>query len=409
MLAAACTPKPEPEVAEPTADPGFVVEGARVFDGESFLGRLHAGVRVLVRGGRIHDVGLNLDVPPDTEVVDGRGMTLLPGLIDAHTHVDEAEDLTQALLFGVTTELDMAMDPSLAGRLRGEQQRASVLDRADLLSAGYLATAPEGHGTQYGMWLPTLTRVAEADEWVAERLEEGSDYIKLVVDDRSGYEMLNLEIAVALIEAAHARDALAVAHIRRAAHARELAEAGVDGLAHIMTDELPGQDLVERFAEGGGFVVPTLQVFDGGQPEVMRSDLVRRWLGEEDRHHLDRLRTPGGPAPEAVAELHAGGVTLLAGSDAPTRPAVHGASLHGELEMMLEAGLDPVDVLTAATAAPADVLGLRDRGRIEPGRRADLLLVDGDPADDIRATAAIERIWKAGEPVDRVALREVLP
>ena len=102
-----------------------------------------------------------------------------------------------------------------------------------------------------------------------------------------------------------------------------------------------------------------------------------------------------------VAELHAAGVELMAGSDAPNPGTAHGASLHHELELLVRAGLTPTEALRAATTTPARRFGLSDRGRIAPGRRADLLLVRGDPTADITATRQIERVWKNGAPVQR--------
>jgi imidazolonepropionase-like amidohydrolase len=100
------------------------------------------------------------------------------------------------------------------------------------------------------------------------------------------------------------------------------------------------------------------------------------------------------------------GVTLLAGTDAPNPGTVYGESLHRELELLVKCGLSPAQALSAATAEPARVFDLADRGRIAPGKRADLLLVTGDPLTDITATRAIERIWRAGIPCDR---REFVP
>jgi imidazolonepropionase-like amidohydrolase len=103
-----------------------------------------------------------------------------------------------------------------------------------------------------------------------------------------------------------------------------------------------------------------------------------------------------------VRALRAAGVPLLAGTDAPVLGrGVHGASLHRELELLVEAGLTPVETLAAATSVPASVFGLADRGRIAPGLRADLLLVAGDPTRQITATRAIRRVWARGRAVDR--------
>jgi hypothetical protein len=99
-------------------------------------------------------------------------------------------------------------------------------------------------------------------------------------------------------------------------------------------------------------------------------------------------------------------VRILAGTDAPNPGTAHGATIHRELELLVAAGLTPAEALGSATSVPAASFGLADRGRIAPGLRADLLLVDGDPTADIKATRAIAGVWKQGEPVDRDSVRE---
>jgi len=104
-----------------------------------------------------------------------------------------------------------------------------------------------------------------------------------------------------------------------------------------------------------------------------------------------------------VARLAAAGVPILAGTDTPNPGTAHGASLHRELELLVGSGLTPQLALQAATSAPARVFGLTDRGVIEPGRRADLVLVDGDPLTDITHSRRITRVWRGGVPCDRSA------
>lgn len=112
---------------------------------------------------------------------------------------------------------------------------------------------------------------------------------------------------------------------------------------------------------------------------------------------------PCSRAEENVRRLADAGITLLAGTDAPNPGTVFGASLHRELELLVRCGISPAQALSAATAEPARVFGLADRGRIAAGQRADLVLVPGDPLTDITATRAIDRIWRAGTACDRRA------
>lgn len=107
------------------------------------------------------------------------------------------------------------------------------------------------------------------------------------------------------------------------------------------------------------------------------------------------------PQIAAARSLVTAGATLLAGTDPSNGTVVHGATLHRELELLVQSGLTPVEALRAATGAPARIFRLNDRGRVVPGRRADLLLVRGDPTGDITATRDIVRVWRRGVEFDR--------
>src|SRR5262245_6826449 len=189
-----------------------VFRDVRLFDGE----RVFANRDVVVQNGMITKVGTRLDIPSGATVIDGAGKTLLPGLIDAHTHSWGAA-LTTALAFGVTTELEMFGDAAAARARRAEQQAGPVTTRADLRSAGTLVTAKGGHGTEYGSAIPTLGSVDSAQAFVDARIAEGADYIKIVYDDGHTYgsrwPTLSAELLRAVVAAAHARHRLAVVHI----------------------------------------------------------------------------------------------------------------------------------------------------------------------------------------------------
>ena len=145
LILLACSACATLATAQPLSKP-LLIEHVRVFDGT----RVFASTNVLVEGGIIRSVGPNIDPPAGAAVVDGAGKTLLPGLIDAHTHTIGEATLKQAPIFGVTTDLDMFTLPASAAGIKKQQQEGKLLDYADLRSSGYLATAPGGHGTEYG-------------------------------------------------------------------------------------------------------------------------------------------------------------------------------------------------------------------------------------------------------------------
>ncbi|HEX8954601.1 MAG TPA: CIA30 family protein [Polyangia bacterium] len=395
----------------------LVFRNVRIFDGA----KVSEG-DVLVDKGTIRAVGHKLAARGAT-VVDGTGKTLLPGFIDSHTHAYEERALTQALVFGVTTELDMFGDPAKNRALRDKERAGAATGQADLRSAGILATAPKGHGTEYGFAIPTLSKPADAAAFVADRVKDGSDYLKIVLDDGKwfgkGIPTLDAATVAALVAAAHAQHLRAVVHIGSQAGARTALDAGADGLAHLFIDSAPAADFAAFVAAHHAFVIPTLSVLvpmcEGADRTSLANDpAVAPLLDERDVAQLGRSfpkKLPAANCAYALASVQAldgAGVPLLAGTDALNPGVVHGASLHRELELLVQAGLSPEKALAAATATPAARFGLDDRGRIAPGLRADLVLVDGDPIADIRRTRAIVGVWKRGVAVDRDAYRDAI-
>lgn len=390
----------------------FAIANVRIFDGTSMIRK----GTVVVTDGRIAAVGPDAKAPAGAEVIDGSGATLLPGFIDSHTHAF-GDALQRALVFGVTTELDMFTSHQFAQAMRAEQSKDGAPGRADLRSAGTLATAPGGHGTQFGMPIPTLTKPEEAQSWVDARIAEGSDYIKIVSEDGKAYNLqlpgLDQSIITAVIEAARKRGKLAVVHVSTQDRAKAAIESGAGGLVHIFADRAPEPGFASLVAGKKAFVVPTLTVVESTAAFASGKSLTEDarlapYLRPDEVTNLGRSfpSRPNSPtrrenALETVRQLKAAGVPILAGSDAPNPGTAHGASIHREMELLVSAGLSPIEALAAATSVPAQAFGLADRGRIAPGLRADLVLVQGDPGQDVIATRNILRIWKGGHPVER--------
>lgn len=294
-------------------------------------------------------------------------------------------------------------------------------DVADFRSAGILATAPGGHGTEFAKYpnMPTVADASAAEAFVAARKVEGSDYLKIVLNGvravRRGMPTLAPPTAKALIDAGHARGMLVVAHIESTDDARTVVERGVDGLAHLWRDRGAEPELAALIATRHVFVVPTLSVPDSylnGTGAALSADQrLRPYLSESALSRLVAAPSQGsaGLVPPidqflaAVRSLAASGVKLVAGTDAGATNMEwrHGVALHRELELYVQAGLTPVKALQAATGNAADAFKLTDRGRIAQGRRADLLLIRGDPTTDITATRDILRVWKAGVELSR--------
>jgi imidazolonepropionase-like amidohydrolase len=402
-------------LAAPLGAQTTIFRHVRVFDGT----RAIEGRDVLVRDGRIAAIGASVAAPAGATIVDGAGKTLLPGLIDAHVHAWGDAPKT-ALIFGVTTELDMFTDVTQAKTWRAEQRSGGANARADVLSAGTLVTSPKGHGTEYGMVIPTIDSPDSAQAFVDARIAEGSDWIKIVYDDGHTYGMSLATITPAtmraVITAAHTRGKLAVVHVGDLAGARAAIDAGADGLAHLFVDRAPDAEFGRFAAAHHVFVVPTMTVLmsitgvGGGATLVTDARLASYILPNEAQvlaqgfpHRAGAPATSYSAAEATVRQLVAAGVPVLAGTDAGNPGTSHGAALHREMELLAKAGMTPSAALAAATSAPAAAFRLTDRGRIATGLRADLLLVNGDPTRDITATRDIAGVWKGGVAVDRAA------
>lgn len=394
------------------------ITGARVFDGEKALGER----TVVLDGPKIRRIGG--DVPAGAEVVDGRGATLLPGLIDAHVH-SAPGSRALALRFGVTTELEMQ-----GMNTRENRERVAEDDTvADIRSSGFAITPPGGHpselmpeGFRPGGDLPPVmplmpfsTTPEEAAAFVPRLLARGSDYIKFMIDDGSveghpGLPMLDQATLEAGVAEAKKYGALTVAHTLTLDATRMAAEAGVDGVVHVFMDRPHTEEIVDLVAAAGMFVVPCV-CLDASMMGSTGSDLaddprVARHLDGkwEETLRASYDRYPQGKLEdvlETVRALDAAGVDILAGTDASMAETffgglAHGASLHRELRYLVAAGLTPEKALRAATATTARRFGLGDRGRIAEGLRADLVLVDGDPTADIDDTLNIRAVWRRG-------------
>ncbi len=389
-----------------------VIKNGRVFDGERMIRK----ATVVIENGKIAAVGRRVTIPQGAEVLDGKGQTIMPGLIDAHVHVWDPQNLKQALVFGVTTVIDMFMNVKTMTEMKKMQASGKANDRAYLVSPGTLVTVPGGHGTQYGPSFPTITKPEEAKEFVEDRIAEGSDFIKVIYDDGSAYSMTRPTIDKAtlraVIEAAHENGKLVVVHAATLQNCLDVIEAGGDGLAHLYFNDAYAPEFGRLAAEKKIFVIPTLSVLKSMSGISEASSLTEDpdlspYLVPMDIQMLTMafpVKTSQAAyeaAERALRQLKAEAVPVLAGTDAPNPGTTYGASLHGELELLVEAGLSPLEALRAATSVPAETFNLSDRGRIQPGLAADIVLVKGDPSKDIKATRNITAVWRNGVKVDR--------
>ena len=383
---------------------------------------------VLVDGEKIRSWGKRVDqpsLPPDTAVLSFPGQTLLPGLINCHAHLGmpsggqpfylEQSDETALLTAvrnmrteqsaGITTVRDCGDQNGVLFALRQAVQQG-ILDGPRLILCGPPLTASGGHAHFLGGVADGPAEIARA---VRRRVADGADFIKLIgtgggtpgtQPDQASYTRDELAAAVA---EAHRLDVPVTVHCRGIPGIINAIEAGVDQIEHACF-ELPDGSLrfdpklARRMAQAGIFVTPTIQLYRDALAHLQKMAAAQGLDGPEHK------RLAGLPAvidakQQALRGFLAAGLTVVAGNDAGL-PYTGFGCLWQELDAMMSGGLTAMQAITAATAAAARVLRMQDRiGSIQPGKQADLLVVDGNPTEDISALSRVRLVMQAGRIV----------
>jgi imidazolonepropionase-like amidohydrolase len=396
LLAFACA-APSPAVA-PAGD-ALLIANAMIFDGTT---RAPYAAAVLIENGRIAAIGNALSTPRGAQRIDAKGAALLPGLIDVHTHWSPGgspatlpQIANAYLAAGVTTVNDFHEAPEAYAPRR---EWLAAIAAPDVRFAARIST-PLGHGADWAdeattQWVnsPAAARAA-VDEVAAYK----PDLVKAFTDGwRYNNDPDNVSMGedtlTALVAEAHAKGLEVFTHTVTVERGKQAARAGVDALAHSLLDAPVDAELIELMRKHGMRITPTLAVYEPVKMDhAPPADAQDRRVAQRRRNFATALAN--------VRTLHDAGITVLVGTDAGMPGTPHGRATLRELELLVQAGLTPADALRAGTAANAAALGLGDRGTIEVGKRADLVLVAGKPWDDIADMQRIERVFIGGRQV----------
>jgi imidazolonepropionase-like amidohydrolase/ABC-type multidrug transport system permease subunit len=437
----------------------FLIRGARIFVGD---GKVIENGSVLVRGGKIAEIYEGEGPDPKTlkaETVEAAGKTILPGLIDVHVHLggpggfysdmskyDADKSMQRALAAylysGVTTVRSVGdiLDGIL--KLRSAAGSGEILG-TDLQTCGPLFTAAGGHGTEYFKGLPPAARAnlekqftriptsgEEARQQVDELRKQGVDCIKAILDAGAGgrvFNRLDRGLFATIAQQAQADSLPLAVHTGDARDVADAVQAQANSIEHGSFRQRIPDALFEQMAKQGTFYDPTISVgeafkdFAAGKTDLLKRSLVQQ-VGPPDLLHgteealgsteTEAMRKSWAQYPIDMAiavdnlkRAHEHGVLLVTGSDAGNILVIHGPTVQHEMQLWVQAGIPPAVALQAATGNAARLLRADNRiGSIHAGYDADLLVVDGNPLEDISATERISMVVFKGERIDRTEL-----
>jgi imidazolonepropionase-like amidohydrolase/ABC-type multidrug transport system permease subunit len=438
-----------------------LIKDARIVTGDSDV--IPSG-SVLIRNGKIDQIFSSAppkSIEDSANVVEGAGKTILPGLIDVHVHLgnpggipqdwakyDATKSMRHALIAylysGVTTVRSVgdSLDSILAMR---KESASGERYESELLVCGPLFTTEGGHGTEFFTGVPEKYREQilkqfvrtpktpdEARAQVRELKTAGVDAIKAVLDAGQAsflFNRMDASILRALVAAAHAQNLPVTVHTGDSKDIADAVAAGADGIEHGSDRDRIPDLLLAEMAKKGVVYDPTLAVVEAwndyvaGKTDLLDRPMVQQ-VGPVDliastkkfidspgaiqlRERLGKYTMSAAIGMENLQRAHRAGVNLVAGTDSGNMLLFHGPALHRELQLWVQAGVPAEAALRAATSQAARALHAEGRiGSIAKGHDATLLLLDGNPLQDITVTERISGLYYKGERIGRSGLFE---
>jgi len=411
----------------------IILENGSYFNGKEFV----AFKEIRVKDGKIAAIN-NAISKEKGERINVHGKYVIPGLIDAHVHIsgspaypyvmiDHTNNLKSSLQCGLTTVVDLFFPEDGCKELKATIEPKPEA-YASIILSGPILTAPEGHGTEYGVPTRTITSVAEATKITNEVIDNGMDVIKVVYQAYTNPHSLNKEELGAIIATAHKRNKKVFVHIDDAAGAMDCIDAKADVLAHMPVDSMTNEQL-SKMKKSGIVVIPTITVMqsmlEGHDAAYMSDSLLWKTA---DPHYLEKFSPVALPKPPSSGRLkmyHSIGyrynlskciemkIPILAGTDAGNYAVFCGYSLHNEMLQYVNAGMSKAEALCSATENLALVLPERKIGKVVVGYDADLTILNADPLDNIQNTKSVEMVVHKGvmmqKDTERAAAKEPEP
>lgn len=409
------------------------ITGARVVDGTGAPAHIET---VIIRDNRIVAASDRVEIPAGARIIDAAGQTLMPGLFDLHTHLnasgsnavgDIGKNLKAYLVCGVTSVNDYSVYGEMLAPLRALQSEGVLI--GPKINFAIRFGTPEGHGAEFG-WGDYFTQLvstpAAAHAAMSKILPYKPDVIKVFTDgwryDKDD-DLTNMNVYTlsAIVEDAHQAGIKVFTHTVTLRGAKIAARAGVDVLAHGVGDSPVDDELIALLKKSKTGYVSTLATYEPRTDRSLSPRLLAV-LSPAAREFAQRTYRRGDPTPAKVpiarrwqflqgniSRLSAAGIPIGVGTDAGVEATYHGWSTLHEMELLVSSGLTPMQAITAATITSARLVGEdKDRGTIEPGKIADLLLVKGSPDQNIEDIENTSAVFLGGQQLDLSSLEAAI-